>query len=299
MAKHSEALAKHWLISDGRSFRIVNPPEPGREYDVRAAAAAALADDDAQGDFTAGGGASSVSNRNRNRNRAQRRNQHSSPKEPGGGGPIFGDILAPWRENRLMHILRPAWEDLPIDLPPSPARLRRDCVTLMDRLVKLEAQPARKEEIVRQASLDIRDYLRPLGVDGLGGFEQTTVLFAMIARLCEEVGLVYKARFDVPRPSVVEPRLRTFLANPPHASYPSNHSFQSFTIAYVFSRVLPEHPGVAALFRVSRRIAENREWAGIHYPSDTAAGRQLARMITPVLEVVLQDQMQRAQAEWI
>ena len=70
-------------------------------------------------------------------------------------------------------------------------------------------------------------------------------------------------------------------------------------MAYVFSRAVPEHPGVPALFRSAQRVAENRESAGIHYPSDTRAGRQLARMFTPVLEVVLQEQMLRAREEWI
>ena len=156
-----------------------------------------------------------------------------------------------------------------------------------------------KAEILRQRDLDLSDYFRPLGFAESGGFGQTSLLFLIIARLCEEVGLRYKARYDVPRPSVTAPQLRPFLENPKHASYPSNHAFQSFSIAYVFSRVAPEHPGVSELFRAAQRVAENREWAGIHYASDTRAGKALARMFTPVLEVVLEEQMLLARAEWM
>lgn len=101
------------------------------------------------------------------------------------------------------------------------------------------------------------------------------------------------------RPNQIEPRLRPLLPNPPHQSYPSNHSFQSFSIGFLFSRILPEHPASSELFNSARRIAENREWAGLHYACDTQAGYQLARMIAPVLEKVCKKQMLAAQAEWL
>ena len=63
--------------------------------------------------------------------------------------------------------------------------------------------------------------------------------------------------------------------------------------------MLPEHPGSAELFHSARRIAENREWAGVHYASDSRAGYELARMIAPVLEKVLRKQMLAAYQEWI
>lgn len=124
-------------------------------------------------------------------------------------------------------------------------------------------------------------------------------LFLILARLCEEIGLRYKDRFDAPRPSTVNPRLRTFVPVPVHPSYPSNHAFLSYAIAFVFARVAPEHPGIAELFLSARRIAENREWAGLHYAQDTAAGRALAQMMTPIFEVVLEDQMLAAREEWV
>jgi hypothetical protein len=173
-------------------------------------------------------------------------------------------------------------------------------VPLLERQAALgtEAQRIRRDEIIEEMEAGLSGYMRPLGIEAAAGFEETAALFQMVLRLSEEVGLRYKARFDCPRPPAIEPRIRSFIDVPPHGSYPSNHSFQSYSIAHVFARIVPEHPGIAELFRAARRIAENREWAGLHFASDTAAGRLLARMMTPVYEVVLEDQMRRAQAEW-
>ncbi|MGO6993973.1 phospholipid phosphatase, partial [Rhizobium johnstonii] len=78
-----------------------------------------------------------------------------------------------------------------------------------------------------------------------------------------------------------EPLLRPLLAVPVHESYPSNQSFQCFSIAFAFSTILPEHPATDELARIAQNVAENREWAGLHYPSDTQAVRDIARRNTP------------------
>ena len=126
----------------------------------------------------------------------------------------------------------------------------------------------------------------------------TVHLFQLILDLTSEIGLRYKSRFNVARPYDVQPLLRTHISTPTHASYPSNHSFQSFSIACVFSRAVPEHSGNPRLFERALRVAENREWAGLHYPADTDAGRELARLVLPTLEKVLARQIQRVAAEW-
>ena len=185
-------------------------------------------------------------------------------------------------------------------MPPPPAELVRLTFGLLakQKRLQLPEEAGRRAEILRERDLELSGYLRPLGIEDTAGYPHTITLLLIIARLCEEIGMRYKDRYDAPRPSIVNPRLRTFIANPLHASYPSNHSFQSYSMAFVFARVVPEHPGLVDLFLSCRRIAENREWAGVHYPTDTAAGRLLARMMTPVFEVVLEEQMLLARSEW-
>jgi len=43
-------------------------------------------------------------------------------------------------------------------------------------------------------------------------------------------------------------------------------------------------PGAkSALMALARRIGRNREVAGVHFPSDTAAGREIAEAVFPYL----------------
>ena len=85
---------------------------------------------------------------------------------------------------------------------------------------------------------------------------------------------------------------------PSHAAYPSNHAFQSFAVAHVLQWMIPEHPGITALFGRARRVAENREWAGLHYASDTEAGRDLAARVAPYLIEAMDEAIHHALREW-
>ena len=248
-------------------------------------------------------GALSVSlnrNRNRTRNRNRNRNRNRAHGALQGSGTDGFDILEPWRERAALHALRDDWKDLPLALPPGLPTLRAQALDLLEKqyLLSLPQSAGRRDEILREARLELSGYLRPFGIESHGGYDATIALMLTVMALTDEIGLYYKARWNVPRPNQVEPRLRPFLAAPAHASYPSNHAFQSFSVAFIMSRVLPEHPGSGQLFLSARRIAENREWAGVHYACDTQAGHALARMLLPVLEEVLEDNMLAARAEW-
>jgi membrane-associated phospholipid phosphatase len=81
---------------------------------------------------------------------------------------------------------------------------------------------------------------------------------------------------------------------PGHASWPSGHATQAWLkalcIEHVLQGVLPGTLITGNLGAVSSnlrmlaiRVARNREIAGLHYPTDSAAGRRLADTITPFL----------------
>ncbi|MEM9342266.1 MAG: phosphatase PAP2 family protein, partial [Pseudomonadota bacterium] len=116
--------------------------------------------------------------------------------------------------------------------------------------------------------------------------------------ITERVGYVYKMKFDRPRPNQFATWLRPFLGNPAHDSYPSNHSFQLFSVAETMTRLIPENPATSELFYVAQRVAENREMAGIHYASDSFVGRELARLFSPYLFYSCRRLMRSALTEW-
>jgi len=100
----------------------------------------------------------------------------------------------------------------------------------------------------------------------------------------------YKELFGRKRPSQLDPSIRPMIRVPTFSAYPSGHSTQPHLINCALKEVLrdridipsPSLPAITLrhdLDSITRRIAENREWAGVHYKSDTEAGKQLAESI--------------------
>ena len=84
-----------------------------------------------------------------------------------------------------------------------------------------------------------------------------------------------KLHFARPRPHHLEPRLRAADERIPHGSYPSGHSFASYLNAEVLARLAPGRKD--RRFASARDMAWSRELLGVHYPSDSEAGRIFAR----------------------
>jgi hypothetical protein len=89
-----------------------------------------------------------------------------------------------------------------------------------------------------------------------------------------------------PRPSQVSPALMPPIEVPGHASFPSGHATEAYLISFCLERVMPVavnrrydtgDPYSTALRRLAQRIARNREVLGLHYPSDSRAGLELAQ----------------------
>ncbi|WP_299784446.1 phospholipid phosphatase [uncultured Marivita sp.] len=224
--------------------------------------------------------------------------------------PAFGDaVLSTWIELREIALLdsgdrdtpsKYPYERLPLALPPGRERTTEEIYELHEKERALRRDRLRQSEVRRQITAnDPIDLLRPLGIEEFASaFPATIDLIQTVLQVTERVGYVFKARFARPRPNAVDPTLRPFLPNPPHASYPSNHAFQSFSVAHAINRAIPEIPGAIELFHVAQRIGENREYAGLHYESDTRAGEELARMFAPYLFQVCRYKMAAAQREW-
>jgi membrane-associated phospholipid phosphatase len=131
----------------------------------------------------------------------------------------------------------------------------------------------------------------------------------------------YKARFNRPRPSTLSPALMPPIEVPGHAAFPSGHATQSHLTALCLAAVMPAaanqavdsnnavildpvtglpDPAVGPLQRVAERISRNREVLGLHYPSDSAAGKLLAEQTFLLLKEcqTVKDIIALAAAEW-
>ncbi len=92
------------------------------------------------------------------------------------------------------------------------------------------------------------------------------------------VMMATKRHFNRVRPHHLEPRLTPCIDVPAHPAYPSGHATQAYVWAYLLCELLPteRHRRILA---GAQLIGQDRELAGVHYPSDTALGKSIARQI--------------------
>lgn len=89
------------------------------------------------------------------------------------------------------------------------------------------------------------------------------------------VAMYFKNLYRRPRPSQLCPALLPPIEVPGHASFPSGHSTQAHLMALCMADVLAGTM-FDDLWTLADCIARNREIAGLHYASDTAAGKAFA-----------------------
>lgn len=87
-----------------------------------------------------------------------------------------------------------------------------------------------------------------------------------------------KQYFNRVRPHALDPRIKPAIKVPDHASYPSGHSTQAYMWAYLLCELTPTEKH-AAILAGAKLIAQDRELAGVHYQSDTALGKRIARQV--------------------
>jgi hypothetical protein len=101
---------------------------------------------------------------------------------------------------------------------------------------------------------------------------------------------VFKCRFLRARPFRMCPDLSPVFKKgdefyPGHPSYPSGHATQAYTWAYLLNAKLgARHQYLSGgVLNAAKGVAENREWAGFHYASDTRAGEALGKQIAEAI----------------
>ena len=140
---------------------------------------------------------------------------------------------------------------------------------------------------------NIVGYFRGLLTFKASSHPWTVRLCHAAVRVGQFVAMHHKMVHRRPRPSRLSPVLMPPVDPPGHASYPSGHATQAYLIALVLAEVMPgiawgQNAGGAKvpmteaerrqnpLWRIAERVARNREVLGVHYPTDSAAGLDLA-----------------------
>lgn len=111
--------------------------------------------------------------------------------------------------------------------------------------------------------------------------------------------MYFKHKWKRARPMQFEARIRPVVDCPAHPAYPSGHSTQSHLVALAMGQVTGRQDIKDALWSAADRIAQNREYAGLHYPSDSRCGALLAQKLLPLfLSEFAKSVEQARQEEW-
>ena len=127
----------------------------------------------------------------------------------------------------------------------------------------------------------------------------TFLLLKLVARVGEVVMMHFKRIHHRARPSQICPTLYPPVPIPGHASYPAGHGLIARLTSIALIQFVPATLQ-AALLELARIVGFNREIAGLHYESDTAAGVSVADQVLPILNECPTYQLVRnlAAAEW-
>ena len=172
-------------------------------------------------------------------------------------------------------------------VPELPPRLRPKNSSLrtraeLDYLIELQASRTAEdvERIKKEVKLDgfFLGKIPYMEIIDAKKRPKTAALAKAVNPDIEVVMFKTKLHFNRVRPSILDPRIRPPIKVPDHPAYPSGHSTQAFSWAYLLFELTPpdKHEEILAS---ATQIARNREIGGLHYPSDTALGKRIARQL--------------------
>ncbi|MDR0534591.1 MAG: phosphatase PAP2 family protein [Verrucomicrobiales bacterium] len=199
---------------------------------------------------------------------------------------LFTACLAPhaWADGKY-HYADPAALHFEQFLVQPPAN--DSSITKSELIGMLELQRLRTDaEIMRAKSeehLAIGAFASTLGT----WFDEkklplTAKLLTQVKEDCKLSSELQKNYWNRPRPFALEPRLHPCVEKPDNASYPSGHSELAVTWGLVLAELVPDER--QQILARAWQVGDDRVLAGVHYPSDVAAGRLAAQELFELMQ---------------
>jgi acid phosphatase (class A) len=170
--------------------------------------------------------------------------------------------------------------DLTKILPPPPAQ---DSVRTKNEIAEiLDFQESRTDKMVKYAQADQEISVFRFS-DIMGdkftreNLPFTEEFFHNVTANASIISGPAKDFWKRPRPSVYDPRVKPCVKVPPNAAYPSGHSTAGNLMAIILANMVPEKS--AEIYGRGWDFAVNRIIGGVHYRSDSEAGRMAATVI--------------------
>ncbi len=182
-----------------------------------------------------------------------------------------------------------SWQDIPsTDFPMAtpPAAGTPESDRDYEQLLKLQAE-RKPEQCALAAGQAIPDFQSLFGASGILSKAEADAVAPFVnaaSKFLSKVSGYYKKKFARPRPYSADARVQPCIEKPGGAtSYPSTHAAAGVFDACVLGRLFPDRAGILASH--GRDAGDLRVIAGVHHPSDVAAGQDLgARICARVLK---------------
>ncbi len=179
---------------------------------------------------------------------------------------------------RTLAAQRPACVDAahlpPLAIEPDAAATTREIEVLL--ALQATRTAADVTAIVAEAGDLVPLFLARTGLTA----RRAPATLALLRRALADLDAVLFARklqLLRPRPHQVDQRVRPAIAVPRHPAFPSGHGGQARLIARLLAELLPARR--VDLLAYAAQVGWRREQAGVHFASDTAAGRQLGDLV--------------------
>ena len=154
---------------------------------------------------------------------------------------------------------------------PAPAKIEEELTQLAE--YDFTHRNALLPEILKQRS-NMAAYWLNLLMFSRKSHPATFELVNIALRVGQFAAMHFKKKYNRPRPSQLSPSIFPIIAVPGHPAYPSGHATEGHLLSRCLCELVPA--AQIPLDKLAARVAKNREVAGVHYPSDSEAGRLLS-----------------------
>lgn len=175
------------------------------------------------------------------------------------------------------------WRDIPstdFAMTPPPALGTPESDRDFTELLRLQAErtPAQCASAAAQVKPDFSSLFAASGILSKPEADAVAPFVDSAAGLLSRISSYHKKKFARPRPFSVDARVQPCIDKPSGATaYPSTHAGAGVLDACVLGRLFPARAMVLA--EHGRVAGDLRLVAGVHHPSDVAAGRTLGAQV--------------------
>ncbi len=184
------------------------------------------------------------------------------------------------------------------DAPPDHGAISSGEIELMIAM-QSESTKNGQDRAKSEADLSVWSFANVLGPSfAKDKLPQTERLMKHVTYDAAYVSRLLKKRWERARPPLQDTRIVPIVGLPKSGSYPSGHSIHAMTCARILTLLAPSKE--QDLLQMARLVAYDRVIAGVHFPTDVAAGLSLGRKIAEEIAASPQFQTDLANAkkEW-